>query len=841
MARFVANGDVVVPGSQTVILDDIPNAAGNHNAGWIEFGPDGKLYVAVGDGGAASGTALDLNGLNGKILRINADGTIPANNPFAGQANRRGEIWAYGLRNPWRCRFQPTSGRLFCADVGQNTWEELDIIQPGLNYGWPTTEGPFNPATWPQFTHPIYWYGHAAGRASITGGDFGTRTNFPGDHQQSYYFGDYALGWIKRAILDASGTTVLSVVDFVTAIGTNTVTDIVAGPDGDLYYTDFVANAVRKVELVTTNRSPIAAASADPAKGTAPLTVQFSSAGSSDPDGDPITYSWNFGDGSPLSTQPNPVHIYSAEGPYTATLTVSDGQAVPGPASDSVAIDVGDPPVVTITAPIDLAVFHAGDTVPLAGFAIDAEDGVLPSSALHWTIVFHHDDHTHPFINDIVGSPQSFVWATAGEPDPDVGYEVILSATDSDGLTTSETVFVIPQLGSYTLVTDPPGLQLLLDGQSVSTPLTVTGVIGYPRTLDAPSPQAGSGLTWVFSQWSDGGAKQHTILPQTTARTYTARYVNACTAPTVIPAAGGVFTGTTSGDSTLSGTCAKTDTTAERVYAWTPAVSGTATIQTCGGSTAYDTVLYLRSGSCSSGTQVACNDDTTGCSSTSGANHGSRLAPTVTAGQTYYIVVDGFDGREGTYSLTVTPPAGSPTTTTTTPPTTTTVSPTTTTSTTSTTSTSSTSSTTTTVTTTTSSTAATPTTSTTTSTSTSTSTVAGSGTCANPLVVPAAGGTLTGTTSGASALAGTCTTSGNSPEKVFRWTPTVSGLATIQTCGTGSHYDTVLYVRDGTCGGSSLACNDDTTGCGTSSGPNDGSRIVLAVTAGQTYFIVVDG
>src|SRR5882724_8102879 len=146
-----------------------------------------------------------------------------------------------------------------------------------------------------------------------------------------------------------------------------------------------------------------------------------------------------------------------------------------------------------------------------------------------------------------------------------------------------------------------------------------------------------------------------------------------CSSPTVLPAQGGTFGGTTSGTSALAGSCGSSGTAPEQVYRWTPAVSGTATIQTCGAGTTFDTVLYLRSGACASGSEVAagCNDDA--CTNATGLNRASRLTPTVTAGQTYYIVVDGYGGAQGLYGLSVTPPVGSPTTTTSTqPPTTTT-------------------------------------------------------------------------------------------------------------------------------------------------------------------------
>ena len=269
----------------------------------------------------------------------------------------------------------------------------------------------------------------------------------------------------------------------------------------------------------------------------------------------------------------------------------------------------------------------------------------------------------------------------------------------------------------------------------------------------------------------------HTVA--TTTSTTSTTIAGSCGA-TVIPAGGGTFTGTTSGPSTQSAGCVVTGSAPERIFQWTPAVSGMATLHTCNTTaTTYDTVLYVRSGSCT-GTQLACNDDTTGCGTTTDVanpHRGSRVTLAVTAGETYFVVVDGYNGQAGSFSLTVTPPPA--------------------------------------------------------------------GACESATTIPAAGGTFSDTTSGPSTLAGTCVPTATAPERVFRWTPSVSGTATIQTCSTtATTYDTVLYLRSGTCTGTQLACNDDTTGCGTTTdvaNPHRGSRITTSVTAGQTYFIVVDG
>src|SRR4030095_7719083 len=142
VSRFEANGDVAVPGSETTILDlNNLSSATNHNGGAIHFGPDGKLYIAVGEN-ANGANSQTLTNLLGKMLRINADGSIPSDNPFFNIAtgNNRA-IWALGLRNPFTFDFQPGTGRMFINDVGELTWEEINDGIAGSNYGWPNCEG----------------------------------------------------------------------------------------------------------------------------------------------------------------------------------------------------------------------------------------------------------------------------------------------------------------------------------------------------------------------------------------------------------------------------------------------------------------------------------------------------------------------------------------------------------------------------------------------------------------------------------------------------------------------------------------------------------------------------
>jgi len=203
-------------------------------------------------------------------------------------------------------------------------------------------------------------------------------------------------------------------------------------------------------------------------------------------------------------------------------------------------------------------------------------------------------------------------------------------------------------------------------------------------TSSAAGAQRGTATLGTATGWYAVCAVFHPTLATTTTSTgsttttaiatttTTTTLAGACNNPTAIPAQGGTFSGTTSGASSQAGSCGSSGSAPERVFQWTPALSGTATIETCGAGTNFDSVLYLRSGVCAGGAEVGCNDDA--CVNSSGLLRASRITPTVTAGQTYFIIVDGYGGASGTFALKVTPPGGSSTTTTTTPTTTTTAS-----------------------------------------------------------------------------------------------------------------------------------------------------------------------
>jgi glucose/arabinose dehydrogenase len=239
------------PASAKALLR-IPQPFSNHNGGQLAFGPDGYLYIGMGDGGSGGdpdNRAQNLADRLGKILRIDVDAgepyASPASNPFVARAGARPEIWAYGLRNPWRFGFDRATGDLWIADVGQGSWEEIDF-QPatsigGENYGWRRMEGthcftPTSNCSEAGMILPVIEYGHGAGACSVTGGYVYRGARYPRMHG-TYFYGDYCNGMIwgaTRAVNGAVNSSLL--VDTNFAIST-------FGEDlnGEIYVADYNA------------------------------------------------------------------------------------------------------------------------------------------------------------------------------------------------------------------------------------------------------------------------------------------------------------------------------------------------------------------------------------------------------------------------------------------------------------------------------------------------------------------------------------------------------------------------------------------------------------------------
>ena len=260
VSRFTFVSSTGTAVGETIIVDNIPSDAGTHNGGDIQFGFDGALYVAVGDGGTFHPDAQGLSTLRGKLLRVYGDGTSPSDNPYRNQpgARRCGrpsgpppgtgpckEIYAHGFRNPFRFSTRQANNSLIVGDVGEGTWEELDTLRIGRNYGWNSVEGPCflsNPDCTPgsiaypaEFEYPIHYYKHTGtgevGQTIIAGAFAENGGNYPGQYAGAYFYGDFSGNWVHVLTMDQNN----SVMEWIDSTALNSPVCFRNGPDGNVY------------------------------------------------------------------------------------------------------------------------------------------------------------------------------------------------------------------------------------------------------------------------------------------------------------------------------------------------------------------------------------------------------------------------------------------------------------------------------------------------------------------------------------------------------------------------------------------------------------------------------
>jgi glucose/arabinose dehydrogenase len=350
-------------------VDCIPAEGDSHTIGTVRSARDGTLWLGSGDGAGYTSVdqlafrSYDEASLAGKIMHVDREGHGLAGHPFCPSdgdlAHVCTKLFAKGFRNPFRFTLLPAGG-LLVADVGWNTLEEIDLLSAGgRNYGWPCYEGTQHasgspsgydddPKCPPEYlkegspqadTPPNYEYEHTPGGNSIVGGPQYEGRTYPTTYRGKLFFGDFNAGFLKTLSPGPNGQLA------ATAFAEDWHgVDLEQAPDGNLVYLDYGTGAagtgaVKEIESPP-NRSPVAVAGADTRSGQAPLTVHLDGSRSSDPDGDSLTYRWDFGDGSPPAGRRSPAHAY-APGRYTATLTVRDGRG--GQGSSSVRIAAAAP------------------------------------------------------------------------------------------------------------------------------------------------------------------------------------------------------------------------------------------------------------------------------------------------------------------------------------------------------------------------------------------------------------------------------------------------------------------------------------------------------------------
>lgn len=526
VSRFTATGDTVNPASEVKLLELPPVGGGTwHMGGAMKFGGDGKLYVAVGDYQVPA-NASSLENPAGKILRINADGSIPTDNPFYAQTtgiNRA--IYALGLRNPFTLGFNPTTGMMFINEVGQSGYEEINLVSGGANYGWPGSEGP---TSLPGYTTPFYSYTHAEGIAIIGGAFYsGVTQVFPAQYAGKYFFGDFGYGWLKT--LDPATKQVST---FATDL--QFPTGFATGSDGTLWYLSrgapsgglpntgsvykiaYDAFAPPKINTQPADRVAVVGESAQ-------FQVIASGAGT-------LSYQWRrngqtiTGATSATYTRPN-VTLADTGATFDCVVTNSFGNATTRAALLTVTTDTR--PTATITSPVIGTTFAGGQTLSFGGTATDTEDGTLPASAFTWQIDYHTGAITRPFLLPTTGITGGTFEVPTESPytEADVFFRVILTVKDSAGLTHTISRDVAPRTATVTLTTNIPGTKVEIDGQPKNAPYSTTGVVGLRRSIGVPLSQTVNGTVYQFTGWSDGGAATHSVFFPSANTTYTANYV----------------------------------------------------------------------------------------------------------------------------------------------------------------------------------------------------------------------------------------------------------------------------------------------------------------------------
>lgn len=497
-AASLADPNVADPSTRNVLIGEtfstgIPACHFSHNGGHLAFGSDGTLLVSTGEAASygevdAGGLypecfgpgridpiedigafrALRIESLAGKILRIDPPtGDGFSSNPFytGNPTDNASKVWAFGFRNPFRFGIRdngstdPADGRpgsLFIGEVGWNDWEEQQVARGGENFAWPCFEGPFEqpgyqaatPASngcgvMPPRTDPPYYWSHQdpnnsnpPGLLGFTalGGAFYEGSAYPAVYQNAYFYADFALGWMAFAHVDADDNFLDQT---IFAENLSFPVQITYDPSRQqLLLVDIAQGRIDRLgyEDPTTNEAPIAVPSATPTQGPAPLLIEFDGESSFDPEGLPLTYAWDFGDGS-LSTDSNPTHLYEEPGNYAVTLTVTDPPGLTGTASLTILAGTGSgAPHAAITEPSESAAAAPGDEVRLAAVALDPDQDAS-TLAYQWRVSQAHNGHEHPNFLEADGPTATFIVPEHGARGEVIYYHIFLTVTDNDGLT----------------------------------------------------------------------------------------------------------------------------------------------------------------------------------------------------------------------------------------------------------------------------------------------------------------------------------------------------------------------------------------------------------------------
>ena len=575
---FGRDGDLYVSGGDGASFNNVDYGQYGANYAGDQANPCGDPPGAVGaaltppkaEGGSLRSQSVRRTDgpatLDGAVLRIDpATGAGVPGNPFYSSSDPNARrIVAYGLRNPFRFTQRPGTDELWVGDVGWNTWEEINrVVSPtsatASNFGWPCYEGASPQSGYKaaglnlcsslysapgSVVAPYYTYNHSAcvvdytgchsGGSSVTGVAFYQGGSYPAQYDGALFFADHTRDEIWAMLPGANGlpdpAKLQSFVGVDAAGGAaGHPVDLKIGPGGDLFYVDMEDGTVHRITYTAANQPPTAVITANPTSGPVPLTVSFDGTSSSDPEGKPLSYSWDLnGDGTfGDATGSTASYTYATAGVYHPSLRVTDDQGATDMASATVTAG-NTAPVAAIDSPSPTLTWKVGDTIKFSGHATDAQDGTLPASALSWSLILHHcftptNCHTHMLGNFTGVAKGSF---SAPDHQYPCWLELQLTATDSGGLTSTTSVRLDPKTVVLRFKTLPIGvvLHLVVNEARHKAPFSVRVVIGSANTVSARSPQWFNNARYYFSKWSDGGARSHTVTAPAANTTYTATF-----------------------------------------------------------------------------------------------------------------------------------------------------------------------------------------------------------------------------------------------------------------------------------------------------------------------------
>jgi glucose/arabinose dehydrogenase len=536
--------------------------------------------VPTAEGGALRSqdvrTTSDPTQLGGALIRIDpSTGAASAGNPLASSTDPNAKkIVATGFRNPYRLTFRPGTSEMYIGHVGNNTWEAIDKVSVPAsatpttipNAGWPCYEGPAKApgystlgtnlceafyaqgaAAWQA---PFYSYSHKASLsptgpcfnpndagvdgASPTGlafykGPSGSAISYPSKYLNGLFYVDYDRDCLSFFPAGSGGTPSAGGIEVV-ASGIGNPVDLTAAPNGDLVYADHDNGLIVGIRYLV---APIARATATPSHALAPVDVQLDGSTSTDPDPSSSIsqYKWDLDDDGAFDDATGSTYLWHVTDPgvYDVGLQVTSTNGL----SDTTTVRVdatNAPPVAVIDTPSSALTWAVGDTISYSGHGTDTEDGALSGSRLSWDLVLLHcpsDCHEH-FVVVATGTSGSF---TAPDHEYPAKIEIRLTATDSQGSSTTTSVQLLPATRTVSVSSTPTGVPIEVAGATITTPGTTTVIRNSEVSLAAPVTRDSGGTHYRFSRWADSTDRVRTVVAASNlslAATYVPDVADSC-------------------------------------------------------------------------------------------------------------------------------------------------------------------------------------------------------------------------------------------------------------------------------------------------------------------------